>query len=122
MITMTYGARVLTLRNPTYGNIRNHTTKMGIASNRNGELLIAHDATWPVNDTQTFDFEAISETLTDEYRAFVADCQGNEIDIIDHNGDSWTGIIITSTHGIMTNKDQRNYSFSFDFIGAKQAT
>jgi hypothetical protein len=61
MVTLTYGPRTVTLRDPEFGNGLKVETARLSQRTRGGDLILFRDPAWPVTKTTTLvDFEGVT--------------------------------------------------------------
>lgn len=116
MITLQYESTVITLRSPDIGDGVQQQLHTIVRRNRGGELKTYRDSGW--NKVKIFNYGSIPiNKLADKeaFMDFVEESAGQIVDLEDHHGDTYSGIILNASYDIETQKDNCSYTISFDF-------
>lgn len=118
MITLEYSttSSVVTLRSPDIGDGVQQQLHTIVRRSRGGKLLAYRSTDW--NKTKILSYSNIpvlTETEKDDFLDFLDDSAGQIVELTDHHGDSYDGIIVDQSIEVATNKDTCSYSLSFNF-------
>ena len=119
-MSFTLGGAV-TLRNPKLGNSRDLDESALVRETRSHILKVFKDTDWPSYEILNWEFEAICGTERDAFVAFLEANVAEEITIVDHNGDSHTGVIMTPIIEIITQQDDTFYNVNISFRSIARA-
>lgn len=93
-VTLTYDVLSLTLPCPRFGNVENYQVRRIQRDNLGGDLIVYRDPTWPKQIDFRMEFEALTDTEKDDLKAFLIASLGKEVGLTDHEGRSWTVLIV----------------------------
>jgi hypothetical protein len=108
----------LGFRHPVYGNSYNQDDQVLIASLMSGEVRVFRDPSWPSLVTQKMEVRALTSDQKDLFMNFVAAIAGTEIPMIDHEGQSWSGVFASDPEITCEGKNCL-WKISFEFLGKK---
>lgn len=112
---------ILDLRDPVFGDILRVTHNAIIRDTRSGELKNFNDLTWPIIDTNVYQFTTITEIKAGEVKDFLSITAGLEVAInTDHLGQTWHGVLINPAADFVTQRDDCSVDFDLVFQGIKQ--
>ena len=84
----------LDLRDPVFGDILRVEHNAVIRGTRSDELKNFNDPTWPIIDTNVYQFTTLTKIKADEVRDFLSTTAGLGVAIdTDHLGQVWHGVI-----------------------------
>ena len=120
MITLSYPDTSPTtsveLKSPDFGNIDRTDANTINRESRHGTALGYKDPTWPIIRTKFYKITTLKKTDIDALKVFLVDTAGLKIKLTDHNGDEFTGFIVTGNNEIITLKDNCSYDVTFEFM------
>lgn len=124
MLTVYYPAGTLSgatdsvvLRNPEFGDIQRVNNEAIVQESRGGDLMSVRDSDWLASKTNVYAFTRIIESVITDLKAFLVKSAGLEIDLIDHHGVLWRGVIVTPINEIIEVRETCSYDVSFEFMG-----
>lgn len=110
----------LTLRNPSFGDVRTVDDNYIIRRTRGGTLRTVKVTDWPRIQTLRYTFECIKNTGTDDFvddlKTFLAASAAKKVKITTHTSDVIVGFIQSSDVDIITNRDICSYSFDLEIL------
>ncbi len=115
MVTLTYGGRTVTLRDPEFGNRLQVETARLNQRTRGGDLLLFRDAAWPTTKTTSYTFTALTQQQAKDLLALIEESLGASVTMVDFEGVTRTGIITTPTTEIIQSGRGCQFDASFDF-------
>lgn len=94
-VVLTGAGRTITLRVPEFGNTDSIELSRIQRNSRAGDLIIWRHPSWPKAEKWKYSFQNLSERQSKDFLAFIDATLGQEITLTDHEGVSWSGIIVT---------------------------
>lgn len=94
-VILTYGTLSITLKVPLFGNTDSIEISRIQRNSRAGDLIIWAHPNWPKTEKLKFNFVNLSNTQAKAFLAFLDATLGQDITLTDHEGNDWTGFIIT---------------------------
>lgn len=94
-VVLTGAGRTITLRVPLFGNSDSLELSRVQRNSRAGDLIIWRHPNWPKAEKWKYAFENLTERQSKDFLSFIDATLGQEITLTDHEGVSWTGIIVT---------------------------
>ncbi len=114
MLTLTSGARSVTLQNPDFGDTDSIEARRIQRKNRGGDLIMFRDPQWPKTETFTFEFSYLKRLDLLSLLEFIQDFLGQEVTLTDYNGRSYVGIITTPSEEL-AQAGRENFTAKFSF-------
>lgn len=104
------------LRDPEFGNTYGLVSNTRIHRTLNGSLrtLQGNAPVWQRYDVH---FKALSLDEITKFITYLESTFGNVVTLVDFEGRSWTGMIVSPSIPIFTGRAGCNYSTEFDFEG-----
>lgn len=93
-LVLTYGATVVTLRSPQWGDSRTVIVESARDATMSNVLTIGRNPLWPTVEVFKFTFTALSDAVVSDYFAFSILTAGKQITLRDHQSQTWTGFIL----------------------------
>jgi hypothetical protein len=115
MVTLTYGTRTVTLRDPVFGNSLKIETARVNQRTRGGDLILFRDPNWPVTKTTSYSFEALTQQQAKDLLALVEESLGDSITMMDFEGVTRVGVITTPVAEVIQTGRGCQFDVSFDF-------
>lgn len=104
------------LPDPNLGNRYRFSPQRINSESRGGTLTIFADPIWPKVRTQQFSFSGMKKEKAIELQTFIDTHLGVLVDLVDHEGRLWQGLIVVVDDPIV--EDRRNFwTASFEFEG-----
>ena len=104
------------LRAPNLGNKDRLSFNRILRETRGGTLVVFADPIWPKIETLVLSFSGLRNTQAQQLLAFLETHLGEEIGLLDWEGRSWRGVVMTPTNPVV--QDARDsYSASLEFEG-----
>ena len=116
-VTLTYGSTVVTLKVPELGDVDNINVKRVQDQTRGGDTIIFRDPIWSITETLKFKFTNLTRNRSQQLLRFFADTIGLSVQLTDHFGVVWNGIILTPDAQVVCTNDRNcgSYEVEFDF-------
>ena len=111
--TISLGA--LNIRSPIFGNKDSYHRERINTHNRGNELIIFGPTYWPKDATTELQFDTLTIEQAKALSTFVDTNLGKMVTIVDHEGNSFTGMIITPDISYSQAGRGCNYKSSFSF-------
>jgi hypothetical protein len=108
----------MNLRSPEYGNTLTLDTQVIVARTQDGDLVSIHDPSWPTIESFSVTIRALSESERWATINFLVENIGNEIQLDDHELNTWEGIILDRPQVTQTGPGCL-YEVSFAFEGKR---
>jgi hypothetical protein len=119
-LTLTYPyvapTTTLVLRNPDFGNNDRLSFQRINRVTRGGTLVVFADPNWPKQEVLSVQVSWLKATEARDLLDFIEDSLGQEIGLLDWEGNQWRGIITTPDAAI-THNGRHNRVISFEFEG-----
>jgi len=118
-ITYSCGALNLRLKAPELGNIDRIEFLRIQRETRGGDLEIYSDPVWPIIETLVWTFKNISRIDAANTLNFLEQTVGQTIELIDYEGNVWTGIISTPAPDVKCTSDMNcgSYDVTIEYQG-----
>lgn len=110
-VTFTYDSTTLELRSPKLGNTLELNHKVSIGRLKSGTITVVRDPIWPKFVTHTYNFELHCEPDIQVILDFLKLTLGQEIQLLDYESRTWTGMIMNPDSQIKT-----RYGLQFEII------
>jgi hypothetical protein len=107
----------MTLKNPKFGNTFTLNTGVTIKRSLDGQLIV--DAHKNILEAYNVSFEALTQVERDSLIDFFISTAGEEIQMQDHEGFNWLGIITTEQPTFRTDGRTCKYSTELSFEGRR---
>jgi hypothetical protein len=116
-VILTYGSTTVTLVVPELGDIDSISLKRVKDQTRGGDTIIFRDPIWSITEILKFKFTNLTRNRSQELLRFFADTIGLSVQLTDHFGVVWNGIIITPDAQVVCTNDKNcgSYEVEFDF-------
>lgn len=108
-------------RNPKFGNTYNIDTGVKIRRTLDGDLRQAYDPQWPLAESFTMSFEALSRIQVDAMIAFYSGAAGLTIQFTDHEGFLWNAIVKSEALTFTQRGRDCLWETDMEMIGSKAA-
>lgn len=112
MLTMTFGSRTITLRNPDFGNKHGIEVRRIQRKTRGGDLIVVRDPAWAKTSFFDYKFSFLTQDKLSELLAFMKETLGQIITITDHEGFVRQGIIISPSDPV-SQEGREDYQAGF---------
>jgi hypothetical protein len=117
--TLVYGGTTVILPSPELDDAKRFSTQAVKRWGKCGLPRIVKDPTWPVFETYSWKFRAITQALATDFINLYKASKGQVIQITDHLGVGLTGIITSPAVEVLTMKDVCSSDFEFDFLATR---
>jgi hypothetical protein len=114
MVTLSQGSLSVQLRSPDFGNSDSIEIRRISRTTRGGQLIIFRDPQWPKTRTFKVKFSYLKQSDLDNLLDFIYRTVGQNVTYTDHDGRSWTGIILTPGEEV-SQPGREDYSAQFTF-------
>jgi hypothetical protein len=115
MVTLTYGPRTVTLRDPEFGNGLKVETARISQRTRGGDLALFRDPAWPVTKTTTYRFTALTQQQVKDLLSLIEESLGDSVTMVDFEGVTRVGIITTPAAEAVQTGRGCQFDATFDF-------
>jgi len=105
------------LRSPEFGDSIRVNTNTVNTETRRGEQVTIRDVTWPISQIYRYTFTRITDEKVDEFKDFLIDYAGQEMQTVDHLGIIRVGVILTPVNEMIRVRGICSNDISFDFRG-----
>ena len=118
-VSYTNGTLILNLKAPELGNGDMIEFLRIQRETRGGDLQIFSDPVWPIIETLKWTFKNVKRIDAIRTIQFLEQTVGQELTMLDYEGNTWTGIISTPAPDVKCMSDMNcgSYEFSIDFQG-----
>ena len=118
--TFTKGITNIVVRNPNFGDIRRVSLNDIRRRTTNGDLKTYVSPDWADRTIHVYQFSrlrnVVGTTQIDELKTFFKDNAGIEIDITNHYGDTYTGVIWTPVQEIIAIRPDCSFDLAIEFL------
>ncbi len=114
-VILTYGSTTLTLKIPEIGDSDKIGVKRVQEQTRGGDLIIFRDPIWSITETLKYKFVNLTRSRSQELLRFFRDTIGLSIQLTDHQGVVWDGIITTPDAEVVCTNDNNCGSYDVEF-------
>ncbi len=120
-VILTLGTTVVTLKIPEIGDSDKIQVKRVQEQTRGGDTIIFRDPIWSITEILKYKFIDLTRTRSQQLLSFFAQSIGLEIQLRDHQGVTWNGIITTPDAQVVCTNDNNCgcYEVEFEFQGEK---
>lgn len=120
-VILSYGSTTLTLKIPEIGDSDKIDVRRVQEQTRGGDLIIFRDPIWSITETLKYKFINLTRLRSQELLAFFRDTIGLSVQLTDHQGIVWNGIITTPQADVICNNDNNcgSYEVEFEFQGVQ---
>ena len=120
-IILTFGSESITLKIPEIGDSDKIEVDRVQAQTRGGDLIIFRDPEWPITEILKYKITNMIRHQADELLNFFQDSIGSLITLVDYQGVSWQGVILTPDAEVTCTSDFNcgSYDIEFEFQGTK---
>lgn len=115
-VTLSYETLSITLPSPDFEDTTRLEFNRIQRKTRGGDLIVYKDNLWPKNEVLSMRFSYLGQGQVNRLLDFIYQSLGKDITLLDHEGKTWTGMIVTPAANIVENS-RNNLTASFDFIG-----
>lgn len=121
-VILTLGSNVVTLKIPEIGDSDKIQVKRVQEQTRGGDTIIFRDPIWSITETLKYKFINLTRARSQQLLSFFADSIGLSIQLRDHQGFTWNGIITTPGAQVVCTNDNNCgcYDVEFEFQGELQ--
>lgn len=112
------GEADVTLRAPEFGNTLDLDSSTVVRHTRGGQYSIVQPG-WPVLRTMRLTFVGLSNAVRDALTAFLSNTSGKQVTYRDHEGVTWTGVILDGAMDWRSGKGDCTNEISLTFRGAR---
>lgn len=116
MITLSYEQYSITLRNPDFSNTEDLEISRINRKSRGGDLLMFRDPIWPVTQNLNYKFSFLKQSDLNNLLHFMDLTLGQTVTLVDYEGRTWTGIIITPGSEV-SQPERQDFAAQFQFQG-----
>lgn len=106
------------LRNPEIDNIRRNSYRRVFRESRGGILNAFRDDSWVTIQTLLFTVQAMKTTMAEDLQQFFQDTLGEEIVLVDWDGEEWVGVVTNPQEFFVEDADGY-WTLAFEFEGFK---
>jgi hypothetical protein len=111
-----YNTRVIGLRSPDFNNSVKLEENRISRYSRGGDIVVFRDNMWPEKRIFHWSFSYLNREKIEEVKSLFKESLGKNITIVDHENNSWEGVILTpGAAGVETEKN--NFTIDFEFQG-----
>lgn len=114
-IILTYNSKSLTLKIPEIGDSDKIDVKRVQEQTRGGDLIIFRDPIWSKTETLKYKLVSLTRLKAQALLGFFTDTIGLSIQLTDHQGVVWDGIITTPQAEITCTNDNNCGSYEVEF-------
>ena len=114
-IVLTYGTTILTLKVPELGDSDKIQVKRVQDQTRGGDTIIFRDPIWSITEIFKYKFINLTRIRSQELLRFLADTIGLSIQLTDHFGVVWNGIILNPEAEVVCTNDKNCGSYDAEF-------
>jgi hypothetical protein len=115
MVTLTFGTRVLELRNPDFGDTESVDIRRINRRLRGGDPVLFRDPMWPRSITYTWKWSFLSQADLTRLLDFMRASLGQEITIVDYEGVTHAPCIITTPSEEVSQDGVEDYKAGLSF-------
>lgn len=119
MVTLTFGTKTITLRDPDFGNGEKLDFTKITRRTANGDLVVYRDSAWPSSDILNLTFSYLSQKQVQDLLSFIDVSLGQNVTYVDNEARSWIGIITTPAADV-SQPAREGFSAQFSFQGVLQ--
>lgn len=118
-IVLSYGSTSVVLKIPELGDSDKIDVRRVQEQTRGGDLIIFRDPIWSITETLKFKFVNLTRNRSQDLLAFFRDTIGLSVQLTDHQGVLWNGIITTPEADVICINDNNcgSYEVEFEFQG-----
>ncbi len=114
-IVLTHGSTVLTLRVPELGDTDKINVKRVQDQTRGGDTIIFRDPIWSITETLKYKLINLTRNVSQDLLRFFRDTIGLSIQLTDHFGVVWNGIILNPEAEVVCTNDKNCGSYDVEF-------
>jgi hypothetical protein len=120
-VILTLGASVVTLKIPEIGDSDKIQVKRVQEQTRGGDTIIFRDPIWSITETLKYKFVNLTRARSQQLLSFFAESIGLSVQLRDHQGVTWNGIITTPDAQVVCINDNNcgSYDVEFEFQGTQ---
>jgi hypothetical protein len=113
-----YEQRIISLRNPDFGNNEKVEASRIMRRTRGGNLIVFRQSTWPSSKEHSYTFSGIDPYVISDLLDFLQQTIGKTIYWRDHLGKGWQGFIMTPA-AEASEQYRNNYTVTLEFQGER---
>jgi hypothetical protein len=115
MVTFTFGPFVLQLINPDFGDRESLEIRRVSRKTRGGDLVVFRDPGWPKFATYQWKWSFLNQGDLSRLLYFVRQSLGQVITVVDYEGRTLTGCIITTPANEVSQEGREDYRAGLSF-------